>query len=204
MHMLVLIDESGDPGFKLNKGSTPYFVCGMIVFRDFKEAEDCNKAILQLKNDLQINYEFKFNKTKADNKDHFFNAIASCEYEVWALVVDKKKIYSQTLKRSDDKFYNFFIKNLLASGADLKDAIVKIDGSGDREFKRKMQKYLTAQLKHKAIKSFKFINSEKDNLIQLADMVTGAIARSYKKDRSDNDRWRKMIEDKIKNCWDFE
>ena len=30
--MLVLIDESGDPGFKLTKGSTQHFVAAMVIF----------------------------------------------------------------------------------------------------------------------------------------------------------------------------
>jgi hypothetical protein len=32
--MLVFIDESGDPGFKLKKGSSPIFVVTLVAFRD--------------------------------------------------------------------------------------------------------------------------------------------------------------------------
>lgn len=37
--MLVLIDESGDPGFKLVRGSSSHFVVAMVVFDDFTDAE---------------------------------------------------------------------------------------------------------------------------------------------------------------------
>lgn len=37
--MLVLIDESGCAGFKLKKGSSPYFVVAMVVFKNLLEAE---------------------------------------------------------------------------------------------------------------------------------------------------------------------
>ena len=45
--MLVLIDESGDPGFKLAKGSTPYFVVAMVLFQDLDQAERASIAIGQ-------------------------------------------------------------------------------------------------------------------------------------------------------------
>ena len=32
--MLVFIDDSGDPGFKLGKGSTSHFIIGMVIFDD--------------------------------------------------------------------------------------------------------------------------------------------------------------------------
>ncbi len=32
--MLIFIDDSGDPGFKVAKGSTNVFVIGLIIFRE--------------------------------------------------------------------------------------------------------------------------------------------------------------------------
>jgi hypothetical protein len=50
----------------------------------------------------------------------------------------------------------------------------------------------------------KFADSARDDLIQLADMVVGAIARSYRQgDRNKSDRWRNMIAAKVKDCWEF-
>lgn len=201
--MLVLIDESGDPGFKLTKGSSSHFVAAMVIFRDFEEAEKCSMSISGLRTDLGFKTEFKFNSSRTDTKDKFFVAVKPYRFEIFALVVDKKKIFSENLKRNDDKFYNYFVKQLLASGAELKNARVKIDGSGDREFKNQLQKYLKSQLADGMVESVKFADSQKDNLVQLADMVAGAIARSYKKERDDADRWRIAIASKIKNCWDF-
>jgi hypothetical protein len=36
--MLVFIDESGDPGFRLEKGSSPVFVAALVAFRDPAQA----------------------------------------------------------------------------------------------------------------------------------------------------------------------
>lgn len=68
-----------------------------------------------------------------------------------------------------------------------------------------MQKYLKRSLATGSIKSVKFADSQKDDLVQLADMVVGAIARSYRHadERNKAARWREMIAPKIKNCWEF-
>jgi hypothetical protein len=34
--MLVFIAESGDPGFKLKKGSTPIFIIALVAFRTIR------------------------------------------------------------------------------------------------------------------------------------------------------------------------
>lgn len=203
--MLVLIDESGDAGFKLARGSTPHFVVAMVIFDDPKEAERTSAIIETARRDLRIKPEFKFNKCSAQVKDGFFGAIASCKFSVRALVVDKHKIYSDNLRENKDRFYNFFIKSLLQHDNDaLVGARIKIDGSGDREFKRELGAYLRRESESGKIANVKFSESHRDNLIQLADMVAGAIARSYRQDdRSDHDRWRKMLSGKIQNVWDF-
>jgi hypothetical protein len=200
--MLVLIDESGDPGFKLDKGSTRHFVVALVLFKDFAQAEACSKAIHALRISLGISGEFKFNKTSAHIKDEFFQAVKPYDFEVWALVADKTVIRSENLRRNDHKFYGHFIKSLLNGGAFLQNARVKIDGSGDREFKQHLQNYLRRSTTDGAIASVKFSDSGKDNLIQLADMVVGALARSYRADEERNKaaRWRMLLGSKLKSC----
>jgi len=114
-------------------------------------------------------------------------------------------IGNRNLRDSKERFYNFFVKLLLKHDDDmLSGARVKIDGSGDREFKRELASYLRKQLSAGKIKSVKFTESHRDNLIQLADMTTGAIARSYRKDeRKLAGRWRQMLAAKIQDVWEF-
>jgi hypothetical protein len=138
-------------------------------------------------------------------KDGFFEAVAPCKFSVRAIVVDKSRIYSDNLRENKEQFYNFFVKSLLQHDNNaLAGAKVKIDGSGDREFKRELAAYLKRESAAGKIISVKFAESHRNNLIQLADMVVGAIARSYREvDRNEHDRWRKMLCGKIQNVWDF-
>lgn len=204
--MLVLIDESGCPGFKLTKGSTPYFVVSMVIFKDFKQAEDAGKTIEELRQTLSVNPEFKFSKTHPTVKDKFFEEMCHYDFEIRALVVDKRNVYSQKLRNDTDSFYNYFVKMLMQYDDDvLQDASIKIDGSGDKEFKKALTSYLRQRIGEHKIKKFKFTDSRKDNLIQLADMVVGAIARSYSDSRKDANRWLDVLKrkGKIKDIWDF-
>jgi hypothetical protein len=202
--LLVLIDESGCAGFKLGKGSSAFFVVGMVIFDDRQEAERTSASIQQAKDRLRVKPEFKFSKCSAVVRDGFFAAVASHRFSVRAIVIEKARIYSTYLRSRPDNFYSFFVNMLIQhDGGVLQGASIKIDGSGDREFKRALESYLRQQTVGGKIAKLRFADSHRDNLIQLADMVTGAIARSYS-DRSDADRWFRQISSKISNVWEFE
>lgn len=47
--MLVFIDESGDPGLKIEKGSSRYFTVSLVVFEEHDEALACDQRINLLK-----------------------------------------------------------------------------------------------------------------------------------------------------------
>jgi hypothetical protein len=206
--LLVLIDESGCTGFKLDKGSSPYFVVAMVIFNDFLSAEKTSAAIDQLRKVLRVKPEFKFSKCSHEVRDHFFQEICQRQHQftVRGLVVEKQAIYSQFLRCNNECFYNFFVRNLILYNGDcLVNATVKIDGSGNREFQRAMSSYLKKHVGSDKINKIKLIDSKKDNLIQLADMVVGAIARKYNLNRDEHDRWFKILQSskKISNIWSF-
>lgn len=201
--MLVVIDESGDPGFKVEKGSSPIFVAAMAIFRTGEDAQATEKRIRQAKTDLRVRSEFKFNKSSNAVRDGFFAAVRGCPFAVRAIVVNKALIYSPHLKTDKEDFYRFFIRQILTNDGDtLADAKVLIDGSGDREFRRMLQRSLRRQAGTR-VKSVAFGNSKNDLLVQLADMCAGAIARSYRPDRPDRLRWWRMLRPRIDDIWDF-
>lgn len=204
--MLVLIDESGDPGFKLTRGSSPHFVVAMVIFDDYEEAERASLLIEQARRSLRVTREFKFSGSHNNVRDGFFSAVSSVKFRLRALVVDKQIIYSSKLREDTDCFYNFFVQMLIRyDNGSLANASVKIDGSGDREFKRQLQVYLRKQLPQGSVKKLKFVDSSKDNLVQLADMCAGAIARARRADDRRNARWLDMLRTarQVEDLWDF-
>jgi hypothetical protein len=129
--MLIFIDDSGDPGFKLKKGSSAVFVIVMVIFKDNLVAEETALCIKKLKRELGFRdeYEFKFNKCSRDLRMKFLQSIRKYNFDIRAIVVIKEKIFSQTLRGSKDKFYNFIVRNLLSHYEDkfFDKATVKIE-----------------------------------------------------------------------------
>lgn len=200
--MLVLIDESGCPGFKFPRGSDPIFAIGMVIFDTGDDARRVDKLILDLHEGLRHRSEFKFAKCSAEVRDGFFAAVATQKFRVRALLVRKEELYSTHLRSQPDAFYSYFVKQLLANDDGvLAGARIRIDGSGDREFRRALTSYLRREVGEKMF-DVKLSDSKRDQLMQLADMCIGAIARSAR-DRKDASRWRDMLRPRIADVWDF-
>ena len=76
----------------------------------------------------------------------------------------------------------------------LKDAIVVIDANGSQDFRNQLSQYLKKRIKDDAgyhlVKKVKTARSDGNNLIQLADMVSGAVWRSFKQQ---DDSYRQLI-----------
>ena len=106
--MLVFIDESGDPGFKVAKGSSPIFVAAMVIFQNGEDAIATETVIKRTMDRMQQWPEFKFNKCSANVKDEFFAAVRECPFAVRAIVVRKEAIYSPHLMTNKEDFYRFF------------------------------------------------------------------------------------------------
>jgi hypothetical protein len=202
--MLVFIDESGDPGFKIARGSSGVFVAVLVAFENAEKSRTAEAAIAALATRLKIAGEFKFNKSRHEVRDAFFKSVQTLEFRVRAIVVQKERIYSPHLRTEKEAFYAFFVRSMLSfDGGLLSGATVIIDGSGDREFKREIKSYMRRQLRPEAVKHIRFSNSANDRLVQLADMCAGAIARSYKTERQFAARWREMLQPKIDDIWNF-
>lgn len=202
--MLVFIDESGDPGFKLSRGSSPHFVLALVAFPHVEMSAQAEAAIDEAGRKLGIRGEFKFSKSRPEVRDGFFASVVPVKFCVRAIVVEKAKIYSPHLRTEKDAFYAFFVKSMLQfDGGLLKGAKVVIDGSGDRSFKKELGAYLKRHAGIEAIKAVAFSDSKNDRLVQLADMCAGAIARTCRADKEDARRWHDMLKPRIEDIWNF-
>lgn len=202
--MLVFIDESGDPGFKISEGSSPLFAAVMVIFGDSDAARQTERAIREAQTRLRVKPEFKFTKASDPVREGFFAAVCRSPFTVRAIVVQKERVYSPHLRSAKEDFYRFFVRQMMEhDGGQLDAARVVIDGSGDRGFRRMLGTALRRQVGAK-IKEVRFSDSRADCLVQLADMCAGAIARSYRTDRgSDPGRWRRMLKPRIGDVWEF-
>jgi len=110
--MLVFIDDSGDPGFKLAQGSTRHFVIACCVFYSLESAESVANDIRSFKTNIGWSHksELKFSQTKKDINLAFINQFCSKDFFVRAIMVDKTLIRSNFLINNHDRFYNYAFK----------------------------------------------------------------------------------------------
>lgn len=138
--MKVYIDDSGEPGFKLNKGFGNIFTIACIVFE----------------------------------------AVQSCRFSIVATVVDKSQVSAPRLKKSDS-FYQLTIIDTLKRIDNLHDADIFLDGKSGKNYRNRSAAAIRHALNsgRRQTKNFRMANSKNDPLIQLADMVAGAIRAKY-------------------------
>jgi len=80
-----------------------------------------------------------------------------------------------------------------------------MDGHGERKFRREFLAYLRQELNRsdkKIIAHFEFVDSKKNVLIQLADMVAGAIYRFFS-NKTDANIYREIIKRREEDVWIF-
>jgi len=197
--MLIFIDESGDMGLKIDNGSSRYFVIVLVSFEENEEAIACDQRIKLLRRELKLpeNFEFKFSKLRKDQRIKFLEAVLPYTFFYYGIVINKdpNRLYGDGF-RIKESFYKYTCSLVFENAKPyLKDAIVIVDGSGSREFKRQLTTYLRKKVDSHIIKKVKIQRSHTNNLLQLADMIAGAIYRSLTQ-KDDREIYRKIIKSK--------
>lgn len=182
--MLVFVDESGDAGLKVGRGSTSHFVVALVIFEDREEAVAVDKRIDLLREELGLHprFEFKFNRCNKTLRRRFLEAVAPYEFFYHGIAINKSKLWGEGFKYKGP-FYKYS-SNLVFQNvkAFLDNATVIIDGSGSKDFRKQMGTYLKRRIndpgQHR-ISKVKTQDSSRNNLLQLADMIAGAIYRGF-------------------------
>lgn len=205
--MLIFIDDSGDPGFKVAKGSSPVFVIALVLFDDNLVAEETAVALKKLRRDLKFpdDMEFKFHKSRLIIKKKFLEVASKYQFRVRAIVIQKDKIQSNFLRTSVDSFFNYAVMQVLKNnGGKIRHARLKFDRRGERRIRNELRIYLSRELDNKNSNIFtdlKFVDSKESILIQLADMVAGTIAAYHK---GQNKELFKIVKKRTEDIWIFE
>jgi hypothetical protein len=200
--MLAFIDESGCPGFKLTRGSDAVFAIGMIIFESREDAMRTAAGVRQFRARMNHWHEIKFAKSNDRIRDEFFGSMCGCPFRLCVLVVEKNEVRDSSLSEDREAFYGFFIGDLARRAAGrLMDVKLCVDGSGSAVFRRAMKRRLRKELGAR-LADLRFVDSRREDLIQLADMSVGAVARAFRS-RGQADRWLRLLEPRIDEIWQF-
>lgn len=198
--MLAFIDESGDCGLKFDKGSSPYFTVAVVIFSDEFSADACDRGIDELRRKLSIPQaqEFHFNECRDSLRVKFFKHVVHERFKYYAFILNKQKLSALKFKDPTEVYQTaakFVCDNARQYFTDTK---VVIDKTGDREFRRRLERTLKATMTDSdgtcRIRKVCMEHSDSNNLVQLADMVCGAVARDFNANKTDSARiFRNLI-----------
>ncbi|MDE2670762.1 MAG: DUF3800 domain-containing protein [Chloroflexota bacterium] len=182
--MLAFVDESGDAGLKLDRGSSRLFVVVMVTFSGADEARRCEERIDALRSELSLppSYEFHFSHNSRRVRTSFLDAVRPFPFRIHVLAVDKARLPADAEARSPERLYQLAVRELCEDAAPhLQGATVIVDRSGTRQGRNDLAVYLRRRLgseAHGAIRKLRNQRSEGHNLLQLADYVVGVAAKA--------------------------
>lgn len=180
------IDESGSYGFDFGKeGNQNLFIVSAIIVKesDILQIEKGTECIR--KEEFNGN-EIKSNGIKGNHKrrKRVLGKALNLPFHIFALVVDKRVIFSDHgIKRSKKYFYEF-LNNLLYK--ELRAAYPSLsiiaDGIGEKEFATEFCKYVESHKKPVTLfdmEDFSVVDSKQNAGVQIADLIAGTLAYIY-------------------------
>ena len=128
----------------------------------------------------------------------FFQAVIPYNFFYFGYVIDKSRIQTAGLEQKE-AFYKYACGLVFESAKPyLDDAVVRFDASGSQEFQGDLARYLRRKINgpeaaRNRIRKVTPDESHRNNLLQMADMICGALARSIQGEGPDADSYRKII-----------
>jgi hypothetical protein len=195
--MLVFVDESGDPGIKGRAGTSEFFFVTAVLFNENEAAEACDARIGKIREELHMHptAEFHFNKCSEDFRCRFLNSVSEMDFFYISFALNKAKLYGPGFAYKES-LYKYATRLLFENcKPHLKRATITLDRSGDRQFNNEHHRYLKRMINtdQEVIRKVKSEHSHSNNLLQLADMVCGSVARSFGRGKKNARMYRKII-----------
>jgi hypothetical protein len=182
-------DESGDVSFNFGKGASRYFVIALIATEKPQELRDMLDEVRSEFN-LPAGYEFGFNSmgAAAALRQKVFSRLHKADFSAWAIIVDKTalpQIYADVPRLN---FYLFFATELLQvipeklrEGATL----ILDEFGGEPNLPLELRRYMKRRNIPRHFNRVLTKRSKSEPLIQIADLVAGAVFRRDARGESD-------------------
>lgn len=202
--MYIYLDESGDPGFQIDRSATRFFVIATVIVQDPIVLSDAVDRLRQA-----IGYtrdpEFKGVSTPPAIRRRFLEAICAWDFEVRALIVDKH-IVVEPKRQSKESLYDHFVACLFEPGNPrFSNATLVMD---EQMKSRDAQNVATRKIREllnvsdastRPIRAVKYRNSRGDNVLQATDMIANTI---YQYCKTGDDQLFRLIRDRTQ-LWNY-
>ena len=173
-------DEAGDVSLNFGKGASRYFVPVFIVTQS---PDPLRQALADARQTLGLHetHEFKFHKmASATIRNEVFSTLARADFEAWALVVDKTRLPKIFETVDNLEIYMHFVTELLGliPAEVQQDATLILDEFGSTpDLRTELRRTMVKRHMPRLFKRVIVRSSDREALIQVADLVAGSIMR---------------------------
>jgi hypothetical protein len=196
-------DEAGDASLNFEKGASRYFVVAVVATQD---ADELRSALgnLRKRENFSQGFEFHFNSLTSEQlREKALSALRNADFKAWALVVDKTIIPKSLRALTGMELYLFMVAELISLiPANIREKgtlILDEVGSAEAALVQLRRMLKVNGIRHGFSRIF-FRRSRSEDLIQVADLVAGAILRrDAKKDHEAFD----YIKDKLLEVFEY-
>lgn len=208
------LDESGDLGFDfVNKKPSKFFTVSILAISNREANRQLIKAVkITLRRKLnprkkrkRIVQELKGTKTNIEIKRYFYNKIKDVKFGIYAISLNKKKVYEE-LARNKPRVYNWIARKVLDKipfekniGARVELIIDKSMGKPEiEEFNSYIRREIESRLNPKIPLNIYHRLSHENPGLQAADMFCWGIFEKYQWGKTE---WFDIFEkEKVKFC----
>ncbi|WP_166961336.1 DUF3800 domain-containing protein [Yeosuana marina] len=180
------IDESGDKSIHFEKdGVTTFFIVSAIIIdedsvvqirEEFKKISSYFTQAPEVKSNSKSFRDF-------DNRINFLKKISTLDFRIYSVIVDKRKIFEDSGLKFRNSFFKY-VNGLLDHELYDYYPYLKLvaDNHGSEQFMDGFINYVENNHNQTELfrgPEFQFSDSKSEPLIQLADFITGSIAKCY-------------------------
>ncbi len=210
--LYLYLDESGDLGFDfVNKKPSKVFVVTILAVK----GHDANRKLINgVKKTLRRKLnpknkrkrmvdELKGTKTTNEVKEYFYHQIKDLDFSIYALVLNKRRIFSYLMKEKS-RVYNFIARTVLDQipyeNAEMKVELT-IDKSKSRpeivEFNGYLRRQLESRIDPAVPLNIYHADSKVHFALQAVDLFSYAVFEKYERRK---ETWYEVVSEKIKYC----
>ena len=204
------LDESGDLGFDfVNKKPSKHFTICLMATSDpgvYHAIRRAVKKTLRRKVNKggrakRKKSEIKATATTLEAKRHFFKQVEGLRFGIYALTLNKRKVYEQ-LTREKDRVYNFIARLVLDQipfeQADERVQLLVDKSKGKAEI-AEFNSYIVRQLQGRLNPNIPLhidhVESQKEPALQAADLFAWGVFRKYEKGDA---AWFEVFKEKVR------
>jgi hypothetical protein len=195
------LDDSGDPGLSGAAGSSSHFVLAMVQLAE--RAPLAELAAVRNAFHLPEQFELKYYRTKPRHRTLFFQVIRAIPFRVRAVVINKASLSQRFAEMGGQDMTLEFVAHLSlrAEPLDLAGDVLVIDDATPSFIRALRVRLSTESRTMRRVRPFMKIvggRSNREDGLQLADMIAGALRHHYVGDPED---YFPLFKDKVVDMW---